>query len=178
MLSVDLRQLCGRPTGSLWWFFAVKIRVSLCLGVSVVKSPSDVASFPYFAINQFTLLLVLLAFFCGHSSRSFLRSTFRYHGEKFAERQGTLTGTVSVWDFNQLARFIKDSGYMDLSDTYHRSITDNPTVFTMVEMNDQRKVISDYAQAGPSKLWAIERLTDDLLVQAHWNEPLPQAGQK
>jgi len=56
--------------------------VFLCATVSVVKSPSVVASFPYFAINQFTLLLVLLAFFCGHSSRSFC--VFSCLGSHFA----------------------------------------------------------------------------------------------
>ena len=97
--------------------------------------------------------------------------TFRYVGEKYAQRQGAFTGTIPTYSFHRLARFIKDSGYMELSDTYDRQITDNPTVFTMVVMDGKQKVVSDYAGAGPSKLWAIEKLIDDLMVEAHWNEP-------
>jgi hypothetical protein len=97
--------------------------------------------------------------------------SFRYKGEKFTQRQGEFTGTVPVGEFDRLAQFIKDIGFMQLSDTYDRADTDSSTVFTMVVMSGQRKVVSDYAQAGPSKLWAIERLIDDLLTKAHWNEP-------
>jgi hypothetical protein len=103
--------------------------------------------------------------------------TFRYKGEKYAQRQGEFTGTVPAGEFDHLAQFIKDAGFMQLSDTYERAITDSSTVYTMIVMSGQRKVISDYAQAGPSKLWAIERLIDDLLIKAHWNEP-PKAEDK
>ena len=99
--------------------------------------------------------------------------TFRYKGRKYAEHQGDFTGTVPVYEFHRLAQFIKDSGYTQLSDTYERPITDHSTVFTMVVMSGRQKIISDYAAAGPPKLWAIERLIDDLLAQATWNE-LPQ----
>jgi len=94
--------------------------------------------------------------------------TFRYKGEKYAQRQGEFTGTVPAGEFDCLAQFIKDAGFMQLSDTYDRGVTDSSTAFTMVVMSGQRKVLSDYAQAGPSKLWAIECLIDDLLTKAHW----------
>jgi hypothetical protein len=96
--------------------------------------------------------------------------SFRYKGGEFAQRHGEFTGTIPAGEFNQLAQFIKDAGYMELSDTYDRAVTDNSTVFTMVVMRGQRKVVSDYAQAGPSKLWAIECLIDDLLTKASWND--------
>ena len=35
---------------------------------------------------------------------------FRYEGEKHVKRAGKATGTVSVCEFEQLARFIRDSG--------------------------------------------------------------------
>lgn len=97
--------------------------------------------------------------------------TFRYQGESNVERKGTFTGTLSVWYFNSLARFIRDSGYMELQNTYTMMHTDSPTAFTTVVMNGKRKVISNYGNGGPTKLWAIEQLLDDLMGKAKWAEP-------
>jgi hypothetical protein len=95
--------------------------------------------------------------------------TFRYKGEEYVERKGEFTGKISVWDFDALARFIRDSGYMELEEHYFASVTDHPTVYTMVVMNGKRKCISNYANAGPTKLWAIEQLIDDLMTKAQWD---------
>jgi len=97
--------------------------------------------------------------------------TFRYKGIKYVEREGESTGTVPVWYFHQLAQFIRDSGYTELQDGYRRAVTDNPTTYTMVVMNGKRKIISNYANAGPTKLWAIEQLIDDLMSKAKWDGP-------
>jgi hypothetical protein len=86
------------------------------------------------------------------------------------ERQGDFTGTIPISEIDRLAQFIKDSDYMGLEETYWRSVTDHAAVLTMVVMNGRQKVISDYATAGPPKLWAIERLIDDLLTEAHWDD--------
>lgn len=96
--------------------------------------------------------------------------TFRYKGENYAERQGDFTGTIKVWEFNHLAQFIKESGYMELKDAYTRGVTDNPTTYTMVVMSGKQKIISNYANSGPTKLWAIEQLIDNLLTKAKWND--------
>src|SRR5690349_1324587 len=80
--------------------------------------------------------------------------TLRYNGVKYVERQGESTGTVPVWYFHQLAQFIRDSGYMELEDGYTRAITDNPATYTMVVMNGKRKTVRNYANVGPTKLWA------------------------
>lgn len=94
---------------------------------------------------------------------------FRYKGERYAERAGSFTGRIETWRFHQLAQFIRDSGYMDLEDGYTRIITDSPTAFTTVVMNGRRKVIRNYADAGPTKLWAIEQLIDDFMAKAEWD---------
>ncbi len=94
--------------------------------------------------------------------------SFHYKGENYAERKGDFTGTISVWEFNNLAQFIKESGFVDLKDTYMRGITDSSTTYTMIVMNGKQKIISDYARSGPTKLWAIEELIDHLLVGAKW----------
>lgn len=100
---------------------------------------------------------------------------FRYKGEKHVERAGEFTGKVSVWQFNELAQFILDSDYFGLKDSYRPSITDQATVYTTVVANGKRKVIRNYANGGPTKLWAIEQLIDKLMVTAEWKLGLPKA---
>ena len=100
---------------------------------------------------------------------------FRYKGERHVELTGEFTGKVSVKEFNQLAQFILDSDYLDLKDSYHPMVTDQPTVFTTVVANGKRKVVSNYANGGPTKLWAIEQLIDHLMMTAEWKPGLPKA---
>jgi hypothetical protein len=95
--------------------------------------------------------------------------TFRYKGVKFVEHEGEFTGKIPFWRFHELAQFIKDSGYMELEDYYARGITDNPTTYTMVVMNGKRKTVRNYANAAPSKLWAIEHLIDGLMTKINWD---------
>jgi hypothetical protein len=95
--------------------------------------------------------------------------TFRYKGADYVERKGEFSGTIPIWYFHRLAQFVKDSGFTELEDDYSRMVTDNPTIYTMVIMNGKRKTISNYADAGPTKLWAIEQLIDDLMAKAKWN---------
>ncbi|MGZ5024882.1 MAG: DUF6438 domain-containing protein, partial [Chthoniobacterales bacterium] len=85
------------------------------------------------------------------------------------ERMGDFTGRISPNDFNRIAHLIRSSGYMDLADTYTRRITDLPTIYTTVVMNGRRKTISNYANAGPNKLWVIEQMIDRLMATAQWN---------
>jgi hypothetical protein len=95
--------------------------------------------------------------------------TFRYKGTQFAKRQGEFKGVIRTHAFHRLAGFIKDSNYMELDDEYSRLITDNPTTYTTVVMNGKRKTIKNYADAGPTRLWAIEQLIDSLMENAQWD---------
>lgn len=97
--------------------------------------------------------------------------TFRFFGEANVRHMGRHTGRVSEEGFHELARFINDSGYARLEHDYSLPVTDMPTVFTMVARGDRRKVIRNYANAGPTKLRAIEQLIDKLLLEAHWDTP-------
>jgi hypothetical protein len=102
--------------------------------------------------------------------------TFRYKGEAFVERTGTFTGTIPVYEFNRLAQYLKDSGYMHLRDGYGVPGDDGETVFTMVVMNGTRKVVMDHSRSGPSKLWAMEELIDRVLASAKWNARQPDGA--
>lgn len=99
--------------------------------------------------------------------------TFRYKGAQHARREGDHTGKVSEYQFNRLAQFIKDSGYTELQDNYSALVTDLPTVYTTVVIGGKRKVVRNYANAGPTKLWAIEQLIDKLLLEATWDDDKP-----
>jgi hypothetical protein len=104
--------------------------------------------------------------------------SFRYSGGKYAERLGEFTGTIREWEFNNLAHFIRDSDYMNLETDYRAGITDSSTTYTTVVMNGKKKVISNYAGAGPTKLWAIEHLIDDLMEKAEWKPVAKADNQK
>lgn len=101
--------------------------------------------------------------------------TFRYKGDKYVERTGEFSGTISVWQFHALARYIRDAGYMSFEEEYEREITDCAVTFTCVVLNGKRKAIRNYADAGPTSLWAIEQLIDDLMAKAEWKNGLPGA---
>ena len=62
-----------------------------------------------------------------------------------------------------------------MADSYAATVTDLPTVYTTVVLAGKRKVVKDYADAGPSKLWAVEQVIDKVLLDAEWDDkPLPQ----
>jgi hypothetical protein len=92
--------------------------------------------------------------------------TLHFKGDARGQKMSQRIGIVNKRDFTKLAQFVKDAGYMDLENTYERSVTDNPTVV----MNANRKVIKNYANAGPTRLWAIEQLIDKLMLEARWDD--------
>jgi hypothetical protein len=99
---------------------------------------------------------------------------FRYHGVKEVERKGKFAGTIPLWQFQNLAKFIRDSGYMEFADEYHREITDSATTFTSVTFNGKRKIIENYANSGPTSLWAIQELIEGLMAKATWERTQPR----
>lgn len=95
--------------------------------------------------------------------------TFRFDGENNVRHRGRHTGRVDAHQFRQLAHFIRDSGFMNLRDNYEARVTDQAAVFTMVVINGQKKIVRNYANAGPTALWTIEQLIDKLLLEARWD---------
>jgi len=95
--------------------------------------------------------------------------TFTYKGVQFVEKLGVFSGTIPVYRFNQLAQFLKDSGYMNLQDGYGEIGDDRETVYTTVVMNGKRKIVMNHGSGGPSTLWAVEQLIDLALAnEAIW----------
>ena len=95
---------------------------------------------------------------------------FEYEGFSYVKRKGKYTGAVNRFALNQLFQFIRDVDYMSLGESYSRDITDQATTYTCVVMKEKRKVIRNYANAGPTKLWAVEQLIDKLILSASWDK--------
>jgi hypothetical protein len=95
--------------------------------------------------------------------------TLRYKGEQYAKLKGEHAGKTSQWELNGLFQFIRDSGYFAMQDGYFADVTDLPTVYTYVVQDGKKKIISNYAISGPTKLWAIEQIIDKLLLEAKWD---------
>lgn len=105
--------------------------------------------------------------------------TFSYTGEENVRRKGTHTGKFSEWSFNQLAEYLVDIGYMDLESNYEVPVTDLPTAYTTAVINGKRKIIRNYGDVGPTRLWALQQAVDGILSEAEWDdEPKRNAAPK
>lgn len=106
----------------------------------------------------------------------------RYYGQFNTPRKGKFTGKVSPYYFNKLAAFVVESQFTNLADNYTAEVTDQATVFTCVTQNGKHKVVRDYGQSGPAKLWAIDELIDDLVEKTVWDKkvvkPVKKGGGK
>lgn len=92
-----------------------------------------------------------------------------WHGHANVKRMGHRTGRVSKEMFNDIALFIRDSGFQQLADDYALPLTDQQSIYTLVDINGQTKAIRNYGKAGPCRLWAIEQLIEKMVVQATWD---------
>jgi hypothetical protein len=96
--------------------------------------------------------------------------TVRYVGEEHSRRRGTHTGQISTWQFNRLAEFAIDAGYMNLDSVYDLpTIADFHTTYTTVVVGNKRKLIKNYGDLGPTKLWAFQQAIDSLIAEVLWD---------
>jgi hypothetical protein len=95
--------------------------------------------------------------------------TFRFEGRDNVDHMGKWTGTVDRKAFDELARFIKEAGYIGFQDMYLNDSTDITPLYTMVVQDGKRHVVEDWF-TGPEKLKEIERRIYALLDGAHWDE--------
>lgn len=93
----------------------------------------------------------------------------QYTGEENVSRKGKHTGKISDWAFNQLAEYLVESGYLQMESNYEVPLTDLPTAYTTAVVNGKRKIIRNYGDVGPSKLWALQQAIDGVLIEAEWD---------
>ncbi len=92
----------------------------------------------------------------------------RYTGTENVARKGTHVGEVSLFEFNQLAEFLVEAGYMTLDTEFPLAVSDMPSAYTTAVVNGKRKVVHNYGGLGPVKLWALEQAIDAVVQQADW----------
>lgn len=96
--------------------------------------------------------------------------TFRYVGEENVARKGKHSGQISPYQFNRLAEFAVESGYMNLDSVYDLpTVADFHTTYTTVVVGDKRKLIKNYGDLGPTKLWVFQQAIDSLLAEVQWD---------
>jgi hypothetical protein len=96
--------------------------------------------------------------------------SFTYTGEKNVKHVGRYTGHVSTIDIKPLFQYVHQMDFFSLAPFYSTNASDQPTVYTMIAKREKRKVVKDYGNGGPPKLWALETLIDGLLANASWTE--------
>jgi len=93
-----------------------------------------------------------------------------YEGFGYVEKQGVHKGKINTDYLSDLFEYIEKSNFYDLRDTYRASVTDMPTVYTLVVKNGEEKIVKNYANAAPIDLWSIEQHIDSLLPKIQWNQ--------
>ena len=81
-------------------------------------------------------------------------------GEQYAKIKGKKKGQDSLITFHRIADLLDELKFADLDNEYEPRVTDNPTTFTTAVISGKRKTVSNYAEGGPTGLWAIEQLID------------------
>jgi hypothetical protein len=92
----------------------------------------------------------------------------QYVGEEFVDRLGTHRGEVYEGTFEYLAAAIEELGFFDLADSYAEPVTDQATATTTVVRSRRRTRVSNYGNAGPWQLWAVEMLIDAVVETVEW----------
>jgi hypothetical protein len=85
-------------------------------------------------------------------------------------RKSQTTLWLRIGEFHRLAQFFLEMQFDALNDEYSAGVTDAASTFTTAVIGGKRKTIRNYANDGPSRLWAIERLLDGILSTVKWDE--------
>lgn len=91
-----------------------------------------------------------------------------FDGRKNVEPLGHWEGTIPLVDFTRLADAAIDISYFDLAQNYQSLTTDRPTVFTSLVINNKRKIIRNYGNAAPPRLWLLELAIDQVRATIEW----------
>jgi Domain of unknown function (DUF6438) len=102
--------------------------------------------------------------------------TVTYVGQKHVPRVGTFTGRISPQTFQRLSELLASIQYSQLDDRYSSPITDHPHAITSVSWSDKRKTIDNYAEAGPTSLWAFELVLDGVTATVSDWKPAAAPG--
>jgi hypothetical protein len=94
-----------------------------------------------------------------------------YQGRLYVERLGDHRGKVGQYEFQRLAQFIAGTRFWQMESYYdfrNAVVSDCAAACVLVATPARRKLVSNYADAGPPELWAIAGLIDLLLHRVEW----------
>jgi hypothetical protein len=89
-------------------------------------------------------------------------------GEHYVQAAGASSGQVNPGDARALIEKFRVAGFWNLCRSYSRLITDAQTAKTIVHAGNQEKLVTNYAEAAPDWLPALDREIDALADTHHW----------
>ena len=92
-----------------------------------------------------------------------------YQARAHLPELGNFEGKFSSDDFKRLSYFIEKGGFERLSGKYKASHTDDSTCILRATSASGIKVVSNYGDAGPIDLWAVEELIDGIRARIAWS---------
>lgn len=97
--------------------------------------------------------------------------TVIYEGKQFVRIEGTRVYTIPKENVEELVGMFYEINYFSLNDRYDASVTDLPTVITSIKVGNETKTVSNYANAGPSRLHDLELTIDQITdSQSLWKK--------
>ena len=95
--------------------------------------------------------------------------TVIYEGKHFVRIEGVRTYTIPEESVTELVGMFYEINYFSLHDRYDVSVTDLPTVITSITIGNETKRVSNYANAGPPRLYELESKIDEITdSQSFW----------
>lgn len=96
--------------------------------------------------------------------------SFSYTGGKNSKHPGSHTGHIATNEISPLFQYVREIDFFSLDDAYAVGATDQDQVYIMAAKAGERKIISNYGNGGPLKLWALEQVIDSMLANAAWDD--------
>ncbi len=116
-------------------------------------------------LNKVTIKLERTACFGAcpiYSVSIFGDGTVHYEGIRFVQTNGTKTYEISSDEVKKLVIMIYGINYFSLNDRYDAEATDMPAAITTVMIDNEKKSIYNYGNAGPKTLEELEQKIDEI----------------
>lgn len=93
----------------------------------------------------------------------------RFDGGRYAARQGSYEGEVSIWDYGRLCYALEALGFFKMGSHYISGVNSHARSFVLkVTASTGDKEVSDTDNQGPPELWALAQAVDGVAAQIHW----------
>lgn len=90
-------------------------------------------------------------------------------GERFVEKEGRHTKSISIEEVNKLGNTFKDAGFFTMEDTYDGNVTDLPTVIIQCSEGETTKRIKSRFDS-PEKLDELQKKLEAIAESDGWTK--------